>query len=325
MATTCPQCGSSVADGVTFCPSCGEMLPDPAASAPPPPPQRPAPTPSRPQAPTAGSPGVGSPGAGSPGAGPASGTPSSQAPRRPRVIRVPQRPRAQQQAPTFPGFPSPRQPTPPMNPRSGQPIPPWGYPQQQRRSGCGGCLGRTLLLLLLVPLALYVLPTIVAMVTQGGTSTAPATTAPRTSVTSWSTSSAASSATSVSSSASGSSASNGSASGSVAGSASATPSRAQSTSAGRIIIVGTACPSTATGAYSGIAVGTARTSCTFAAATRTAYVESGADGENVTLDVYSQARKANVRLTCSGDAPVECRSADGAVVYLYTGEAIVTG
>lgn len=78
-----------------------------------------------------------------------------------------------------------------------------------------------------------------------------------------------------------------------------------------------ACPD-ADGPLPGIAVGP-RTTCAFGAATRAAYLAAGAPGQPVVLRVHSAARGDEVPLRCVGETVVRCVSADGAAVYLHSG------
>ncbi len=89
-----------------------------------------------------------------------------------------------------------------------------------------------------------------------------------------------------------------------------------------VTITGRECVRRGSGPYAAAAAGNDSTSCQFAAAVREAYLSAGAPGTQITVSAFSQARGSSVPMTCS-PAPVACESGDGAVVFLYGGEAVI--
>ena len=178
-----------------------------------------------------------------------------------------------------------------------------------RRGGC--CLTsllRLALLVLLVPLALFLIPYLWASLGDSDAGPLPAPTVTSTER------GGTGASTGVGSRSPGTS-SGATTSGRTAGTTSATG--ATGGTSGPVRLDAKACPGGGN-PYPGVAVGPG-TSCAFAADTRLAYVNSGSLGKPVTLTVFSVARGANVTMACSGEALVTCASADGAKVYLYTG------
>jgi hypothetical protein len=88
-----------------------------------------------------------------------------------------------------------------------------------------------------------------------------------------------------------------------------------------VAITGTPCGSSGSSPYSRAAAGNDHTSCPFAQAVRGAYVASGADGSNVTVQAYSRVTKKWYVMTCVGSQPVQCTGGNDALVWLYGGDA----
>jgi hypothetical protein len=162
---------------------------------------------------------------------------------------------------------------------------------------------------LLIPVALFAIPYLLSAINGGDSpESAPVTTAP---------------ATSSTSSASRTSTSPGAGTTGTGTSSRASVTLAPTTGTTPVRLDATPCPAAAA-PYPGVAVGPA-TSCSFAADTRLAYVNSGAAGKPITLSVFSVAKGANVTLNCTGQALVTCSSTDGAKVYLATGPLRLEG
>jgi serine/threonine-protein kinase len=88
-----------------------------------------------------------------------------------------------------------------------------------------------------------------------------------------------------------------------------------------VAITGTACGISGSSPYSHAAAGNDHTSCPFAQAVRSAYLTSGANGSDVTVEAYSKVTKLWYVMTCTGSQPVRCTGGNDALVWLYGGDA----
>jgi hypothetical protein len=88
-----------------------------------------------------------------------------------------------------------------------------------------------------------------------------------------------------------------------------------------VAITGTACGTSGSSPYSHAAAGNDHTSCPFAQAVRSAYLTSGANGSDVTVQAYSKVTKLWYVMTCTGNQPVRCTGGNDALVWLYGGTA----
>lgn len=197
------------------------------------------------------------------------------------------------------------------------------YPRPRR--GCGGCLWRTLFLLVSIPFALVALPYILGQLGGGsgqvGRADPPPSVIPQRTV----------EATRAPGPSVGASLDDldpnrpGRSPGRSTLSATTLP--AAPTRGSDLVITGTECPRVGIGAFSGIAVGTSRTTCSVATAVQSEYVAAVAAtpalaGTLVAVSVAQPGASA-VRWQCAGTRPATCTSPDGLLVYLYTGAAIV--
>lgn len=181
------------------------------------------------------------------------------------------------------------------------------------RRGC--CLGRLVQLALMLLLLLIALPYVARWLADPGpTSDGSAAPAPTSSP--WPTDLIPGAPTQAASTA-GSTA----ASGTAYPGGTASPSSA--TSYPPAVITGRECGRSGTGPYAAAAAGNDSTSCAFAVAVRSAYLDSGRAGTATTITAHSQARNADVTMRCRTRQPVRCDSGDGATVYLYGGEAVL--
>lgn len=88
-----------------------------------------------------------------------------------------------------------------------------------------------------------------------------------------------------------------------------------------VTISGLECGREGDGPYAAAASGNINTTCPFALNVGEEYRERGANGDPVTLYVYSPSTGDWYYLDCSGDQPVTCVNTTKAVVYLYGGHA----
>jgi hypothetical protein len=95
----------------------------------------------------------------------------------------------------------------------------------------------------------------------------------------------------------------------------------QHTSAGRPNVLpadATPCPATfANTEFSSSAVGTSVTSCAFAEAVRSAYINNPGRNRSKTIDALSPITKRSYTMSCVGNQVVRCIGGDHAVVYVY--------
>lgn len=91
-----------------------------------------------------------------------------------------------------------------------------------------------------------------------------------------------------------------------------------------LILAGRECGRSGNGPYAAAASANEYTSCPFALSVRDAYVQSGAHGASVSIDVFSSITQTWYTMRCSGDQPVTCVGGNQAVVYVYGGTAIFT-
>lgn len=91
-----------------------------------------------------------------------------------------------------------------------------------------------------------------------------------------------------------------------------------------LTLTGYECERSGTGPYAAVASANDHTSCSFAANVRSEYVQAGANGATVSIDVYSPMTNTWYTMQCSGDQPVMCTGGNDAVVYLYGGFATFT-
>ncbi|HYO85405.1 MAG TPA: hypothetical protein VES01_02950 [Dermatophilaceae bacterium] len=194
------------------------------------------------------------------------------------------------------------------------------------RRGCRGCLWRTLFLLVAIPLALFALPYILGQLGGGGGQVGPTDPPPTVMIPQRTVDATRAPDRSVGASlddldpnrpdrSPGRS------------TLSATTLPAAPTRGSDLVITGTECPRVGIGAFSGIAVGTSRTTCSVATAVQSEYVAAVAAtpalaGTLVAVSVAQPGASA-VRWQCAGTRPATCTSPDGLLVYLHTGAAIV--